>query len=63
MSHISEKANHENLDCFEGNHIHKLERGEGGAVRMNLLNCLLVMSDPIIIILKTLPHKVESDCE
>jgi hypothetical protein len=27
---------------------------------MSLRKCLLVMSDPIITILKTLPHKVES---
>jgi hypothetical protein len=30
MSHFSEKANNENLDCFEGNHMHKLERVMGG---------------------------------
>lgn len=67
MSHFSKKANHENLDCFKGNHMQKLGRemglGGGGTAKMNLLKCLLVMSDPIITILKTLPHKVESDCE
>jgi hypothetical protein len=30
VSHFSEKANHDNLDCFEGNHMHKLKRVMGG---------------------------------
>jgi len=43
--------------------MHKLERsrGGGGAANMNLLKCLLVMSDPVITILKTHTCKIESD--
>jgi hypothetical protein len=58
MSHFSREGKSCNLDCFKGNHMHKLKDA-----KMNQPKCLLVMSDPVTTILKTLKHKAESDSE